>query len=151
MPPAAQVSLLDVRKELSFCKKTKLRVLGVVENMAGLLMPLTSLQLRDASGADVTAASLALLREKCPELMQLSAFAEVFPPARGGAEAMAHSFGAPFLGRVPLEPTITQACEAGASYAARTAAAGARNVLRPIVDRLLELTRMHDTRQRMQP
>ena len=69
----------------------------------------------------------------------------------GGAEAMAQSFGAPFLGRVPLEPTITQACEAGASYAARTAAAGARNVLRPIVDRLLELTRMNNAGQRMQP
>ena len=30
-----EVSLMDVRKELSFCAKTKLRVLGVVENMAG--------------------------------------------------------------------------------------------------------------------
>ena len=33
--PSLQVSLMDVRKELSFCQKTKLRVLGVIENMAG--------------------------------------------------------------------------------------------------------------------
>jgi Mrp family chromosome partitioning ATPase len=29
------VSLMDVRKELSFCAMTRLRVLGVIENMAG--------------------------------------------------------------------------------------------------------------------
>lgn len=28
--------MADVRKELSFCKKTGLKVLGVVENMSGL-------------------------------------------------------------------------------------------------------------------
>ena len=28
--------MADVRKELSFCRKTKLKVLGVVENMSGL-------------------------------------------------------------------------------------------------------------------
>jgi len=31
-----EVAMMDVRKELSFCKKTKLPVLGVVENMSGL-------------------------------------------------------------------------------------------------------------------
>ncbi|KAJ8615662.1 hypothetical protein MRB53_035034 [Persea americana] len=33
-PP--QVSLIDVRKEISFCKKVGIPVLGVVENMSGL-------------------------------------------------------------------------------------------------------------------
>ena len=130
--PSLQVSLMDVRKELSFCQKTKLRVLGVVENMAGLLTPFSQLSLRDAAGADVTESALALLREKCPELLNLSAYADPFPAARGGAEAMAAAFGAPFLGRVPLDPAIGRACEAGASY---TAAAGGSR-LAPIVERL---------------
>jgi Mrp family chromosome partitioning ATPase len=30
------VAIIDVRKELSFCRKVNLPVLGVVENMAGL-------------------------------------------------------------------------------------------------------------------
>ena len=30
----------DVRKELNFCKKTHLNVLGIVENMSGLMLPL---------------------------------------------------------------------------------------------------------------
>ncbi len=131
--PSLQVSLMDVRKELSFCQKTKLRVLGVVENMAGLLTPFSQLSLRDAAGADVTESALALLREKCPELLNLSAYADPFPAARGGAEAMAAAFGAPFLGRVPLDPAIGRACEAGASY---TAAAAGGSRLAPIVERL---------------
>ena len=32
-----EVSLLDVRKEVNFCKKAKIPILGVVENMAGFL------------------------------------------------------------------------------------------------------------------
>ena len=32
----SQVSMADVRKELNFCKKTGIPVLGVVENMADI-------------------------------------------------------------------------------------------------------------------
>lgn len=34
-----EVSLLDVRKEINFCAKTKIPVLGVVENMSGFTCP----------------------------------------------------------------------------------------------------------------
>jgi len=124
-----EVSLMDVRKELSFCSKTKLRVLGVVENMAEYQTPLTALRFQDASGADATELALAALRERCPELLELRAVASVFPRgARGGAEGMAAEFGVPFLGRVPLDPAITRACEMGVS--------GGRGPLQPIVQRL---------------
>ena len=33
------MALLDVRKELSFCKKAEIDVLGLVENMCGLCCP----------------------------------------------------------------------------------------------------------------
>ena len=33
------VAIADVRKELSFCKKVKLPILGVVENMSGFVCP----------------------------------------------------------------------------------------------------------------
>jgi len=132
-----EVALLDVRKELSFCAKTQLRVLGVVENMSGLAVPLRSLTLRDADGADATGPALALLAERCPELLELSAHVDVFPAARGGAEAMAASFGVPFLGRVPIEPALTRACEAG-----RRSLPGSPDVVRPIADRILALTEM---------
>eukprot|EP00456_Euglypha_rotunda_P005623 TRINITY_DN10950_c0_g1_i1.p1 TRINITY_DN10950_c0_g1~~TRINITY_DN10950_c0_g1_i1.p1 ORF type:complete len:172 (+),score=20.30 TRINITY_DN10950_c0_g1_i1:142-657(+) len=34
-----EVSLLDVRKEITFCSKTGIPILGVVENMAGFVCP----------------------------------------------------------------------------------------------------------------
>ena len=34
-----EVSLLDVRKEINFCKKVNLPILGVVENMSGFVCP----------------------------------------------------------------------------------------------------------------
>lgn len=140
-----EVSLMDVRKELSFCQKTKLRVLGVVENMSGLLTPITKQQYRDSEGRDVTEATLAMMKERCPELLQLSTFTEVFPCANGGAEAMAASFNVPFLGKVPLDPEITKACEKGASYTSNVRSAGARSALQPILDQLLEATKMTDS------
>jgi len=125
-----EVSLMDVRKELSFCAKTSLRVLGVVENMAEYVVPLGGLHFRDASGADVTDTALAALRAHCPELLELSAVADVFPAgSRGGAAGMAAQFGVPFLGRVPLDPSITRACEAGVSV-------GRNAALRPIIEKL---------------
>jgi Mrp family chromosome partitioning ATPase len=33
------VALADVRKEISFCKKVQLPILGVVENMSGFVCP----------------------------------------------------------------------------------------------------------------
>jgi len=135
-----EVSLMDVRKELSFCQMTKLRVLGVVENMAGLLTPLPRLQVRDARGNDASARAQALIAERCPELLELFAYSDVFPSAGGGAEAMARSFGVPFFGRVPLDPEIVRACEAGTSYTAGVRSRGARSLLQPIVDKLVEAT-----------
>ena len=34
-----EVSLLDVRKEITFCKKTNVPIIGVIENMSGFVCP----------------------------------------------------------------------------------------------------------------
>ena len=34
-----EVSLLDVRKEITFCKKVNLPIIGVIENMSGFVCP----------------------------------------------------------------------------------------------------------------
>ena len=34
-----EISLMDVRKEINFCKKVNLPILGVVENMSGFVCP----------------------------------------------------------------------------------------------------------------
>lgn len=38
----AEVSLSDVRKEISFCKKVGLKVIGVIENMSTFICPTCS-------------------------------------------------------------------------------------------------------------
>ena len=75
------MALADVRKELDFCRKGGLPVLGVVENMSGYTCPC------------------------CGEVTH------VF--ARGGGEALARVFGIPFMGRVPMDPALCAAMEAG--------------------------------------
>jgi Mrp family chromosome partitioning ATPase len=60
-----EVSMADVRKELNFCKKTGLNVIGVVENMTDICVPFASLaenssgiRIVDSAGQDITQAAL---------------------------------------------------------------------------------------------
>jgi Mrp family chromosome partitioning ATPase len=81
-----EVSLLDVRKEIDFCRKAGIRVLGLAENMSGFVCP------------------------KC------STESQIFKASTGGGRALAEEMGIPFLGSVPLDPRIRMACDYGESY-----------------------------------
>jgi len=78
-----EVALADVRKEINFCNKVKLPIIGVVENMSGYVCT------------------------KCGHEEG------IFAPSTGGAEAMCKQMGVPFLGRVPLDGRVAQAGDAG--------------------------------------
>ena len=43
--PRREVAMADVRKELSFCQKVGVPVIGVVENMSGLSVPVQARRL----------------------------------------------------------------------------------------------------------
>jgi Mrp family chromosome partitioning ATPase len=81
-----EVSQLDVRKEIDFCRKAGIRVLGIVENMSGFVCP------------------------KCTNESQ------IFQATTGGARALAKEMSIPFLGAVPLDPRIGMACDYGESF-----------------------------------
>jgi Mrp family chromosome partitioning ATPase len=81
-----EVSLLDVRKEIDFCRKAGITVLGLVENMSGYVC------------------------QKCSHEVQ------IFRPSNGGGRALAEEMGLPFLGSVPLDPRIGMACDYAESY-----------------------------------
>ncbi len=81
-----EVSLLDVRKELDFCRKAGIRVLGIVENMSGFVCP------------------------KCAHESQ------ILKATTGGAARLASDYKVPFLGSVPLDPRIGMACDYGESF-----------------------------------
>lgn len=110
-----EVAMMDVRKELNFCKTTKLNVLGVVENMASSSVPLSALLFRDSESQETVDAErvLQLVTDKCPELLGYEVVIDMFPKSNGGVEQMATTFGVPFLGRIPLDKAIQKAGESG--------------------------------------
>ena len=70
------MALSDVRKEISFCKKVELPIIGVIENMSGFVCPCC---------------------KTCTN---------IFPTTSGGAEAMCKKLDLNLLGKIPLEPKI---------------------------------------------
>ncbi len=76
-----EVSLIDVRKSYNFCRKVKMRILGLVENMSGFICP------------------------HCGKEVDLF--------KRGGGERLAEELGIKFLGRIPVDPRIVAAGDAG--------------------------------------
>ncbi|CAI0456828.1 unnamed protein product [Linum tenue] len=141
--PQQVVSLIDVRKEVSFCKKVGVEVLGVVENMSGLSQPLTDFKFMKAGEhgeqVDVTKAVLDCMREKAPELLELVAFTEVFDSSAGGAAEMCQEMGVPFLGKVPLDPQLCKAAEEGRSCFEGQSCRVSAPVLRGMIEKLLKV------------
>ena len=139
-----EVSMADVRKELNFCKKTSVPVLGIVENMSGLQMRMSDLTFfRDNSShggdenTDCTSDVMALLQEKCPEVLSMIATTDVFPSSGGGPRGMAEKFSVPYLGKLPLDPNLLKACEDGTSFVDKYPSSPATSPLNAIVDKLI--------------
>lgn len=103
-----EVSLLDVRKEIDFCRKAGIRILGVVENMSGFVCP------------------------KC------TVESQIFTATTGGASALAREMRIPFLGAVPLDPRIGMACDYGESFFDSWPDSPACKALRGVVRRVVE-------------
>jgi Mrp family chromosome partitioning ATPase len=135
-----EVAMSDVRKELNFCKQANINVIGVVENMAPITVPMRELLFRNDKGEDCTKETLQTLSDRCPELLKtISASIDVFPRAGGGPEAMAASFGVPFIGRVPLDRELQRACDSGApSFLSLTS--DARLPIQNVVQRVINAT-----------
>ncbi|NWV37064.1 NUBP1 factor, partial [Grantiella picta] len=108
-----EVSLQDVRKEINFCRKVKLPIIGVVENMSGFVCP------------------------KCKNESQ------IFPPTTGGAEKMCQNLNVSLLGKVPLDPQIGRSCDRGQSFLAEAPESPATLSYRNIIQRIQEYCEQH--------
>jgi len=105
------LAVQDVRRQLDFCRKVKLRVFGIVENMAEFACP------------------------KCEKSTRIFDRDE----KEGGALELAEEFAIPFLGSVPLDPRIGYCCDHGKSFLAMYPDTPAARVLREIVNKLAVL------------
>ena len=137
-----QVSLIDVRKEINFCKKVGVKVLGVVENMSGLCQPLMDFKFmrmtETGEHIDVSERVREYLREKAPELQNLIACSEVFDSSSGGAEKMCREMDVPFLGKVPLDPQLCKASEEGRSCFIDKKCQVSAPALKIIIEKMIE-------------
>ncbi|MCC7238889.1 MAG: Mrp/NBP35 family ATP-binding protein [Planctomycetia bacterium] len=79
-----EVVLLDVRKAVVFSRDSNVPIIGIVENMSGLICPHCNTRI------------------------------DVFKT--GGGEKICSELGVDFLGRIPLEPRITEKCDAGEAF-----------------------------------
>jgi Mrp family chromosome partitioning ATPase len=80
-----EISLLDVRKEIGFCRKTNISILGVVENMSGFVCPHCSCQ------------------------------SVIFPTTTGGADKLCLDLQINLLSKIPLDPLVAAQAESGCS------------------------------------
>ena len=141
-----EVSMADVRKELNFCTKTKVPVLGVVENMSGLQMRLSDMKFlkgdddgsnNDNSPQDCTQQVISMLKEKCPEVLSMMVTTDIFPSSGLGPRGMATQYNVPYLGKLPLDPNLLKACEEGVSFVEKYSSSCAVKPLNDIVDKLI--------------
>ncbi|XP_010930049.2 cytosolic Fe-S cluster assembly factor NBP35 [Elaeis guineensis] len=136
-----QVSLIDVRKEISFCRKAGIQVLGVVENMSGLRQSISDLKFAKLSDTgdeiDVTEWALNYIKTNAPELLSMVACSEVFDSSGGGAAKMCMDMEVPFLGKVPMDPQLCKATEEGRSCFADQKCSTSAPALRRIIEKLV--------------
>ncbi|XWS36048.1 hypothetical protein CRYUN_Cryun20dG0049200 [Craigia yunnanensis] len=76
-----QVSLIDKQKEVNFCKKVGVPILGVVENISGLCQPLTdfwfSRMIETVEHTYTTVRIIKYMRKKASEMLELIIASEV--------------------------------------------------------------------------
>ena len=104
------MALADVRKEIGFCKKVDIPILGVVENMSGFVCPKCKVSYHAFSPAQY-ADNVLIDRDQTET--------QIFAPTTGGAEKMCNDMGLTFLGKIPLDPSLARACDEGESYLER--------------------------------
>eukprot|EP00535_Pseudo-nitzschia_heimii_P006011 CAMPEP_0197180882 /NCGR_PEP_ID=MMETSP1423-20130617/5328_1 /TAXON_ID=476441 /ORGANISM="Pseudo-nitzschia heimii, Strain UNC1101" /LENGTH=390 /DNA_ID=CAMNT_0042631019 /DNA_START=75 /DNA_END=1247 /DNA_ORIENTATION=- len=123
-----EVCMADVRKELNFCQKTKVPVMGVVENMGEYTTTLDRLTFATTTAGgtpdrkdDCTQKVIETLREHCPELFasgaaKISVSSTLYPASGGGPREMADRYNVPYWGLLPMDPDLLQACEHGKAF-----------------------------------
>lgn len=104
-----EVALSDVRKEINFCKKVGIPILGVVENMSGFVC------------------------RKC------GTETKIFFPTTGGAQRMCQELQVRFLGAIPIDPLIARNCDEGKSFIAQCPDSPAAQVYQSIFKQIVAL------------
>lgn len=113
-----EVSISDVEKEISFCRRVNLPILGLIENMSGFMCPC----------CDVHSPCLSI----CSLTQEVT---NIF--GGGGGKNLAEKEKIPFLGSIPIDPTIPNSSDSNASFIEKHKNARNLQALVDFVDRLV--------------
>ena len=102
------IALTDVRKGADMFRKVNTPVLGVIENMSGLV-------LEGAVEGDVSAMTINGENVDLDNTGKFSFTMEVFKT--GGGKKESERLGVPLLGKIPISPEIMSATDAGVPVA----------------------------------
>ncbi|RWR96920.1 cytosolic Fe-S cluster assembly factor NBP35-like protein [Cinnamomum micranthum f. kanehirae] len=129
-----------MRKEISFCKKVGIPVLGVVENIIGLRQSIVDFGFMkmtlDGDENDAIEWAVNYIKAYAPGLLSLVACSEVFDSGGGRAKKMCMDMQVPFLDKVRMDPQLCKAAEEGHSYFADQKCSPSAPALRRIIDKL---------------
>ena len=129
--------MADVRKQINFCRKTALPVVGVVENMGTLAVPVAAAKYVSPDGHDETQSVMAALA--AAGMSNVVASVPLFPPpAEDNPTSMASRFSVPHLGAVPCDPVLGQACENGLSLLEVCPESASAGPLKAVAKRVVE-------------
>jgi ATP-binding protein involved in chromosome partitioning len=110
------VALLDSRKSVTFARSLKMPVLGMVENMSGLICP------------------------HCGKEIDLFKM--------GGGEKAAHEMGVPFLGRIPIDPSVVNSGDDGKPIVLSKRDSPASKAFEEIVDKLVAASEENERKRK---
>ena len=116
MTTPQDVALLDSRKSVTFARSLKMPVLGMVENMSGLICP------------------------HCGKEIDLFKM--------GGGEKAAHEMGVPFLGRIPIDPSVVDSGDDGKPIVLSKRDSPASKAFEEIVDKLVAASEENEKKRK---
>jgi Mrp family chromosome partitioning ATPase/predicted Fe-Mo cluster-binding NifX family protein len=105
-----RVAAVDVRKSISFCRRLRVPVLGVVENMSGFACP------------------------KCGEVTQIF--------RSGGGRRIADDMHVPFLGSIPVDPRLAEACDNGRPFVHYYVESPTARIMREIIGTIADANKI---------
>ncbi|KAK7076729.1 Cytosolic Fe-S cluster assembly factor nubp1 [Halocaridina rubra] len=103
-----EVALLDVRKEITFCRKVNMPIIGIVENMTTFV---------------------------CPKCKTETA---IFPPTTGGGKQLAADSNLQLLGQLPLDPRIARSCDNGENFLTEEPTSPATASYKSVADQIVK-------------
>jgi len=118
------VAVGDVRREITFCRKANLKIIGIIENMSGFVCP------NCKECTNIFSKYVYMKKYKYILCDNLSIFDGL---TRGNGEKLAAHSNVPFLGAVPIDPNLALSAEKGSNFMEEFKSSPAAEIFRSLI------------------